>query len=116
MAMAANAYNAMLRNRFRPRLCRQSSSSISAVSQAEILFCSLDRSAKEIGPQVNSNKTEFASIYQAGTIKSSSGHSLHCVGEFVYFESTIFSTKTDVNTPIRKALRDEDKLSVILKS
>ena len=53
---------------------------------------------------------------QDGVIFSLNGKPLKLVDQFIYFDSNISSTESDVNICISKALNIPDKLTTISKS
>ena len=85
-------------------------------TQAETLLHSLERAAAGIGLYVNANKTECMSFNQRGNISMLNGSSLKLVDKCTYLESSVSSTKTDINMRLAKVWKTIDRLSVIWKS
>ena len=85
-------------------------------NQAETLLHSLEWAAAGIGLQVNAHKTEYMCYNQTGDISTLDGSSLKLVDKFTYLGSSISSTEKDIDTRLRKAWTDFDRLSIIWKS
>ena len=87
-----------------------------APTQAETLLLSLEWAVASIGLHVNAHKMEYMYFNQRGNISTLNGSSLKLVDKFIYLESSISSTKTDINTRLAKAWTAIDRLSVTYKS
>ena len=74
-----------------------------APAQAETLQHSLERTAAGIGLHVNAHKTEYMCFNKTGDISTLNGSSLKLVDKFTYLESSVSSTKTDINMRLAKA-------------
>ena len=85
-------------------------------AQAESLLHSLERAAAGIGLHVNADKTENMCFNRRGDISILNGSSLKLVDKFTYLRSSVFSTKTNINTRLGKAWTANDRLPVICKS
>ena len=85
-------------------------------AQAKSLLCSLEWTAGGIGDHVNADKTEYMCFNQRGDISILNGSSLKLVDKFSYLESSISSTKNDINTQLAKAWIAINRLLVIWKS
>ena len=66
--------------------------------QAESLLHRLERADGGIGLHVNADETEYICFNQRGDIYTLNGSSLKLVDKFTYLESSVSSTKTDINT------------------
>ena len=77
---------------------------------------SLERAAAGIGLHVNAYKTEYMGFNQTGDISTLGGSFLKLVDKFTYLESSVSSTKTDIDTRLTKAWTAIDSLSVIWKT
>ena len=75
-----------------------------------------ERATASIGLHVNAHKTEYMCFNQAGNISTLDGTSLKLVDKFTYLESSVSSTKKDINTRLMKAWTAIDKPLVIWKS
>ena len=87
-----------------------------APTQAKILRCCLEWAAAGIGLHVYAHKTEYMYFNQKGDISTLNGSSLKLVAKFTYQESSVLSTKTNINTQLAKAWTAIDRQSVIWKS
>ena len=85
-------------------------------NQAETLRHSLERAAAGIGLHVNAHKTEYMCFNQTGDISTLGGSSLKLVDKFTYLGSSVSSTEKDIDSRLKKAWTDIDKLAVIWKS
>ena len=85
-------------------------------NQAETLLHSLEWAAEGIGLHVNAHKTEYMCFNQAGDISTLDGTSLKLVDKFTYLESSVSSTKKDIDTQLTKAWTAIDRLLIIWKS
>ena len=85
-------------------------------AQAETLLHSLEQAAADIGHQVNAQKMEYMCFNQRGDISTLNSSSLKLVDKVTYLESSVSSTKTDINTQLAKAWTAINRLSVIWKS
>ena len=85
-------------------------------NQTETLLHSLERAAAGIGRHVNAHKTEYMCYNQTGDITTLDGASLKLVDKFTYLESSVSSTKKDIDTRLTKAWTAIDRLSIIWKS
>ena len=72
-------------------------------AQIESLLQSLKRLANDINLYMNSDKTDFMSFKQDGTISTLNAKSLKLIDQFTYFGSNISSTESDVSICIGKA-------------
>ena len=88
----------------------------SAPAQVETLLHSLERAATGIGHHVNAYKTEYMCFNQTGDISTLKGSSLKLVDKFTYLGSNVSSTKTDIDTRLRKAWAAINRQSVVWKS
>ena len=84
--------------------------------QAESLWHSLELAAGGIGFHVNADTTEIMCFNQIDNIFTLNGSSLKLVDKFTYLESSVLSTKNDINTQLVKAWTVINRLSVIWKS
>ena len=84
--------------------------------QAEILLHSLERAAAGIGLFVNAHKTEYMCYNQTGDISTLEGTPLKLVDKLTYLGSSVESTEKDIETRLRKAWTDINRLSIIWKS
>ena len=85
-------------------------------NQAKALLYSLERAAAGIGLHVNAHKIEYMCFNQTGDIFTLDGASLKLVDKFTYLGSNVSLTEKDIDTPLTKAWRAIDKLSIIWKS
>ena len=85
-------------------------------NQAETLLHSLERAAAGIGIHVNAHKTEYMCYNPTGDIWTLDGTSLKLVDKFSYLGSSFASTEKDIETRLKKAWTDIDRLSIIWKS
>ena len=85
-------------------------------NQAATLLHSLEWAAAGLGLHVNADKMEYMGINQRGNISTLNGSSLKLVDKFTYLESSVSSTKTDINVQLAKAWAAIDWLSVIWQS
>ena len=67
-------------------------------AQAKSPLHCLERAAGGIGHYDNANKTEYIYVNQRGDISTLKGGPLKIVDKFTYLESSISSTKNDINT------------------
>ena len=74
-----------------------------ASAQAKTPLHCLERAAAAIGLHVNAHKTECMCFNQRGEISTLNDRSLELVDKFTYLESSVSSTKTDINTRRAKA-------------
>ena len=79
-----------------------------------LLHNSLEQAAGCIGLQVNANKTEFMYFRWEGTISILSGKHLK-LNKFIYLDSSISSTESDVSIHLAKILTTIDGLLIIWK-
>ena len=79
-------------------------------NQAETLLHSFQQAAACIGCHVNAHKTEYMCFNQTGDISTQGGSSLKLVDKFTYLESSVSSTKKDIDTRLTKAWTAIDKL------
>ena len=84
-------------------------------NQAETLLHSLERAAAGIGLHINAHKTEYMCFNQIGHISTLDGTSLKLVDKFTYLESSVLSTKKDIDAWLTKAWTAIDKLAIIWK-
>ena len=96
-------------------LCRWSISSCKCTSSSWMLF-NMEQAAKGIGLYMNSDKTEFMYFKQEGAIFTLNGKLLKFVDQFIYLDSNISSTESDVNICIGKAWTTINRLLNIWKS
>ena len=87
-----------------------------SVTEAQSLLHKLEKAAREIGLNVNSDKTEYMAFKQTGEITSLSGKKINRVEEFIYLGINISSSQKDLNTRIGKAWAALNKLTQIWKS
>ena len=85
-------------------------------TQAESRLYSLERTAADMGLNVNADKTEYISFNQTGDISSLNASSLKLVDKLTYSGSSVLSTENDIATRLAKAWKTIDRLSVIWKS
>ena len=64
---------------------------------------------------MNANKTKYMCFKQEA-ISTISSESLKLVDKFIYFDSSVSSTESDVNICLAKVWIATDSLSIILKS
>ena len=93
-----------------------SSPSGNAPTQDETLLHGLEWALAGIGLHVNAHKTEYMCFNQRGNISTLNSSSLKLVDKFTCLESSVSSTKIDINTWLAKAWTAIDRLSVIWKS
>ena len=84
-------------------------------TQAKTLLHSLNWAAAGTGLHVNADKMEYMCFNQRGDISKLNGCSLKLVDKFTYLDSSVSSTKKDINTRLPKAWTIIDRLSVIWK-
>lgn len=82
-------------------------------TQTESLLHSKEKSVREIGLYVNTDKSYFMYFNQQGSI---SRQDIKMVDQFIYLWSNISSTKSDLNIPIGKVWTAMDKLTWDWKS
>ena len=85
-------------------------------NQAETLLHSLEQAAAGISLHVNTHKTEYMCFNQTSDISTRDGTSLKLVDKFTYQESSVSSTKKEIDMRLTKAWTAIDKLSIIWKS
>ena len=85
-------------------------------NQAETLLHSLERAAKGIGLHVNAHKTEYMCYNETGDFSTQDTTFLKLVDKFTYTESSVSSTKKDIDTRLTKAWTAIDRLLIIWKS
>ena len=83
---------------------------------SETLLHYLERAAAGIGFHANAHKTEYMCYNQIGDISTLNGSSLKPVDKFTYLGSSVSSTKTDIDTRLKKAWTAINRLLVIWKS
>ena len=84
--------------------------------QAETLLHSLERVAAGICLHVNAHKTEYMCYNQTGDISTLDKTFLKLVDKFTYQESSVSSTKKEIDTRLTKAWTAIHRLSIIWKS
>ena len=85
-------------------------------AQAESLLYSVEQAAGGIGLSANASKTEYmCSFNKKEPYPTLSGKPLKLVDQFIYFDSNISSTESDVNIRLAKAWTAIDRLSIIWK-
>ena len=87
-----------------------------APAQAKTLLHSLEQAAAGISFYVNAHKMEYMGFNQTGNISTLNGSTLKLVDKFTYWENSVSSTKTDINTWLAKTWTAIDRLLVIWKS
>ena len=85
-------------------------------TQAESLLHSLEQAAGGIGLHVNADKIDYMCFNQRDGISMLNGNPVKLMDKFIYFGSSISSTKNDINTQLAKAWTAIDRLPVIQKS
>ena len=83
---------------------------VNAPAQAETLLHSLEQAPADVGFHVNAHKMEYMCFNQRGDISTLNSSSLKLVDKFTYLESSVSSTKTDLNMRVAKASTDIDRL------
>ena len=66
-------------------------------AQSLYLLHTLEQAASVIGLYMNSDKTKFIHFEQDGTISSLSSEPLKFVDKFIYLDSNISSTESNIN-------------------
>ena len=84
-------------------------------TQAETLQRCLERAAASIGLYVNAHKVEYKCFNLKGDIITLNGSSVTLVDKFTYLESSVSSTKTDINTRLTKAWTAINSLSAPIR-
>ena len=98
------------RNYYWCRLCRQCTTSYKYVCSSWI------KAAESINFYMNSDKSEFISLNQDGTISSLNGKTLRLVNQLIYLSSNISSTESNVKICISKIWTGINSLLTIWKS
>ena len=87
-----------------------------APAKAKTLLHSLEQAARGIGLHVNAHKMEYICLNQTGDISTLGGSSLKLVDKFICLESSVSSTKKDIDMRLAKAWTAINRLLVIRKS
>ena len=83
------------------------------LAQAESLLHSLEWTEGGIGLHVNTDKTEYMPFNQRAAIYTLKSGPLKLVDKSIYQESSVSSTKTDINTRLAKAWAAINRPSLI---
>ena len=89
---------------------------VNTPAQTESLQYNLKRATGGRFFYVNADKTEYMCFNQRGDIFTLNSSPLKLVDKFTYLESSVSSSKNDINTRLAKAWTANDRLSVIWKS